>query len=98
MRRAAQSQRCVLRVAEIVLALAPNADSARVNDPRVVGVLGGLITATEPAIGDTSSAAERAELVRPVGCADAVGVTGGPLDQLDPVAVWIDDPRRSKVF
>ncbi len=35
--------------------------------------------------------------VRPVGRGDAVGVIGRPLDQLDPVAVRVGDPRRSKV-
>jgi hypothetical protein len=40
---------------------------------------------------------ECADSVRPVGCGDAVGVTGRPLDQLDPVAIRVADPRRSKV-
>ena len=53
---------------------------------------------TGPAVGDMWSFAERVGLVRPVGCSDAVGMTDGPLNQLDPVAVWIDDPGRSKVF
>jgi 3-oxoadipate enol-lactonase len=34
--------------------------------------------------------------VGPVRGRDAVGVTGGPLDQLDSVAVGVDDPRRQK--
>jgi hypothetical protein len=36
-------------------------------------------------------------LLHPVGRGDAVGVIGRPLDQLDPVAVGIDDPCRSEV-
>jgi hypothetical protein len=36
-------------------------------------------------------------LLHPVGRGDAVGVIGRPLDQLDPVAVGINDPCRSEV-
>src|SRR5437588_493667 len=37
------------------------------------------------------------ESVGPVGRGDAVEVPGRPLDQLDPVAVGVDDPRRPEV-
>ena len=40
---------------------------------------------------------EQVPLLRPIGGSDAVGVTGRPLDQLDPVAVGINHPCRSKV-
>ena len=32
--------------------------------------------------------------LRPVGRGDALGVASRPLDQLDPVAVWVDNERR----
>jgi hypothetical protein len=37
---------------------------------------------------------EQVLLLRPIGGSDAVGVTGRPLDQLDPVAVGINHPCR----
>src|ERR671917_193176 len=32
--------------------------------------------------------------LRPLGRGDALGVASRPLDQLDPVAVWVDNERR----
>src|SRR5919112_2212647 len=32
--------------------------------------------------------------LRPVGRGDALGMASRPLDQLDPVAVWVDNERR----
>ena len=36
-------------------------------------------------------------LLGEVGGGHACSVTNGPLDEFDPVAVWVDDPRRPEV-
>ena len=41
--------------------------------------------------------ARRVQLLGEVGGGHPVGVPGGPLHELDPVAVGVDDPRRPQV-
>lgn len=46
--------------------------------------------------GDNGVRILAARSVSPVRCSDPVGVSARPLDQVNPIAIRVDDPRRSK--